>query len=347
MPKALLLADDSVTIQKVVGISFASEDVTLTTVDNGDDAISRTREQRPDLVLADVVMPGKSGYEVCEAIKADPELRHIPVLLLTGTFEAFDEERARQVGAAGHVAKPFEAQTLVDKVNELLSAGAIPAAPELEATTSVVEKTGDDAFDFFAEDLTPSSPVDSLTAAPITPPAPPAAPPLAEAGDPLNIDAPLELAEAPNQDDAFSFGDDAFASIEAEPAPLATDLDFDDSVDRFGGEVSPDSTVAILPGSDDLWGSSSSSDIPTLSAELVEPEYAAPGEDLLFDPSAPPVSPLAAPADGGGTERSILQRAPRPSRGSGAKRLPSASKKGYRALRSCAWERASRGSTSL
>ena len=121
MPKTLLLADDSVTIQKVVGISFANEDVTLVAVDNGDDALAKARETRPDVILADVVMPGKNGYEVCEAIKADPELRHIPVLLLTGTFEAFDEERAQRCGAAGHVAKPFEAQMLVDQVNRLLA----------------------------------------------------------------------------------------------------------------------------------------------------------------------------------------------------------------------------------
>ena len=93
MPKTLLLADDSVTIQKVVGLSFANEDVSLLTVDNGDDAISQVRAARPDIVLADVVMPGKNGYEVCEAIKSDPAFRHIPVLLLTGTFEALDDER--------------------------------------------------------------------------------------------------------------------------------------------------------------------------------------------------------------------------------------------------------------
>jgi CheY-like chemotaxis protein len=107
MAKTLLLADDSVTIQKVVGISLASEDITLVTVDNGDDAIVRARELRPDAILADCVMPGCSGYEVCEQIQADPALRHIPVLLLTGTFEAFDEERATRCGAAGHIAKPF------------------------------------------------------------------------------------------------------------------------------------------------------------------------------------------------------------------------------------------------
>src|SRR5574338_208515 len=130
MPKTLLLADDSVTIQKVVGISFANEDVVLLTVDNGDDAIARAKEARPDIVLADVVMPGKNGYEVCQAIKSDPALAKTPVLLLTGPFEAFDEQRAARAGADGHITKPFEAQALVDKVNALLARPASGAAAE-------------------------------------------------------------------------------------------------------------------------------------------------------------------------------------------------------------------------
>jgi CheY-like chemotaxis protein len=128
MPKNLLLADDSITIQKVVGITFANEDYKVTTVDNGEDAISKARELRPDVILADVVMPRKNGYEVCEAVKADPGLRHIPVLLLAGTFEAFDEARARQARADGHIAKPFESQALITKVKELTARGAAGAA---------------------------------------------------------------------------------------------------------------------------------------------------------------------------------------------------------------------------
>lgn len=136
MPRTLLLADDSVTIQKVVGISFANEDVVLLSVDNGDDAVRRAREERPDLVLADVVMPGKNGYEVCREIKSDPELRHIPVVLLTGTFEAFDHECASEVGADAHITKPFESQALVDRVNELLSQSG-GAAPGIETGAPV------------------------------------------------------------------------------------------------------------------------------------------------------------------------------------------------------------------
>src|SRR6185369_951046 len=113
MPKNLLLADDSITIQKVVGITFAGEDFRVTTVDNGEDAIVRARELKPDVILADVVMPRKNGYEVCQVVKSDPALQHIPVLLLAGTFEAFDERRAQSVRADGHIAKPFESQALI------------------------------------------------------------------------------------------------------------------------------------------------------------------------------------------------------------------------------------------
>jgi CheY-like chemotaxis protein len=145
MPKTLLLADDSVTIQKVVGISFANEDVQIVTVDNGDDAVTRARAIRPDIVLADVVMPGKSGYDVCAALKADPALAHIPVLLLTGTFETFDEDRANRVGADGHITKPFEAQALVELVTARLASAAAPRAAAAPAAAAAEEP---EPFDF-------------------------------------------------------------------------------------------------------------------------------------------------------------------------------------------------------
>jgi CheY-like chemotaxis protein len=128
MPKTLLLADDSITIQKVVGMTFKGEDYQVIAVDNGEDALSRAREHKPDIVLADVVMPKRNGYEVCEAIKNDPALKDVPVLLLAGTFEAFDEARAREAKADGHITKPFESQALVSKVRELVE-GIAPIAP--------------------------------------------------------------------------------------------------------------------------------------------------------------------------------------------------------------------------
>lgn len=147
MPKKMLLADDSITIQRVVSITFANEDVAITTVDNGDDAITKAKAIKPDIILADVIMPKKNGYEVCQAVRNDPELKHIPVLLLAGTFEAFDENRAREVGASGHITKPFESQALIDKVNELLGGAAArpvaqPVAAPHPATASVAPQMG-------------------------------------------------------------------------------------------------------------------------------------------------------------------------------------------------------------
>src|SRR5512137_373009 len=130
MPKNLLLADDSVTIQKVVGIVFATEDYRVTAVDNGEDALRRARENRPDIILADVVMPRMNGYELCEAVKGDPGLQGIPVILLAGTFEAFDEARARAARADGHLAKPFESQALLARVKEIVEGIAVPQPPQ-------------------------------------------------------------------------------------------------------------------------------------------------------------------------------------------------------------------------
>ncbi|MGQ0503972.1 MAG: response regulator [Myxococcaceae bacterium] len=139
MPKQILVADDSLTIRKVIGMVFATEDYQLTSVDNGVDAIHRARELRPDLVLADVMMPGKSGYEVCEALKQDPATQGIPVLLLSGTFEAFDENRARAAQADDHIVKPFESQALLDKVRMLTGGGAPAPRPAQPTYTTAAQ----------------------------------------------------------------------------------------------------------------------------------------------------------------------------------------------------------------
>jgi len=127
MPYKLLLADDSVTIQRVIELTFADEDVKVTAVGDGQQAIDRILIERPDIVLADVGMPKRDGYEVAAFIKDDPALAHIPVLLLTGAFEPVDEERARSIRCNGVLAKPFEPQLLISRVKELL-AGVVPAS---------------------------------------------------------------------------------------------------------------------------------------------------------------------------------------------------------------------------
>jgi CheY-like chemotaxis protein len=132
MPYKLLLADDSVTIQRVIELTFAEEDVTVTAVSDGQQAIDLIQAAPPDIVLADVGMPKRDGYEVAAFIKNDPALEHIPVLLLTGAFEPIDDERAQAVRCDGVLAKPFEPQLLISRVKELLQ-GVAPTLAEFSA----------------------------------------------------------------------------------------------------------------------------------------------------------------------------------------------------------------------
>jgi CheY-like chemotaxis protein len=129
MPKKILLADDSITIQKVVELTFSDSDYEVTAVSNGAKAIQKLEEMRPDIILSDIIMPEKNGYEVCEYVKSHPELRHLPVVLLTGTFEPFDPDRAEKAGCDAVVTKPFESQSLIHRVEELISQSRQDAPP--------------------------------------------------------------------------------------------------------------------------------------------------------------------------------------------------------------------------
>lgn len=123
MPKTVLLADDSLTIQRVVTLTFANEDVTITSVSDGDQAVESISRKRPDLVLADIAMPGRSGYQVAEFVRSRPELSELPVLLLAGAFDHIDEAHVRTVGADGVLTKPFEPKALIGHVKQLLATG--------------------------------------------------------------------------------------------------------------------------------------------------------------------------------------------------------------------------------
>ena len=153
----ILLADDSITIQKVVGIIFGGEDYTLTVVDNGKAAVEKARELNPDVLLIDALMPGMSGYEVCEAVRATPALASKPILLLTGSFEPFDETKAKSCGADDFLAKPFESQQIVTKVKELFDLGASRAGISTPATAPAQIQPA--APEFAAFDVEPAAAV--------------------------------------------------------------------------------------------------------------------------------------------------------------------------------------------
>ena len=156
MSKKILLADDSITIHKVISITFGEEDFALEMVSDGDAAIAKAREIVPDLIMADVSMPGKSGYEVCAAVKGDPQLSHIPFLILAGTFEPINDEELRRVGADDFIVKPFESQELIDKVHDLLIAGGAPPR-ETEGVEAPMESAASSPEEPSAEE-TPAAP---------------------------------------------------------------------------------------------------------------------------------------------------------------------------------------------
>jgi CheY-like chemotaxis protein len=143
MATKLLLADDSITIQKVVELVLSEEGFEIAAAGNGEDALNSVSSFKPDIVLADIEMPKMNGYQLCEKIKANPETRDIPVILLAGAFEPIDEELAKKVGANDYIIKPFESQDLISKINASLMMGV--GAGEAEAAVVAEEEAPQEA----------------------------------------------------------------------------------------------------------------------------------------------------------------------------------------------------------
>ncbi|RII27224.1 MAG: response regulator [Geobacter sp.] len=312
MGKKLLLADDSITIQKVVGIIFANEDYELTVVDNGNAALEKARELIPDIIMVDALMPGKTGYEVCEAVRGEPALRHVPLLLLTGAFEPFDEGKARESGADDFISKPFESQQLIDKVKTLIELGterhAAPSVPpepvaaavsvqppvEPAAEPDVAWETFADA-DAFAAEPEPvpaaSTPTEDILFADMSEPAvvPPATASFETEVVEVSADDDLwgafDLEEMP-EDTPVDF---ETAFVEEKPATVeevADDFVFGDELED--GAVEP-ATVMVEAAGDfgDKW-------LPVdeqtfdFQEETSFPEESAPTEDFFAEPATVP-----------------------------------------------------------
>ncbi|KWT92708.1 response regulator [Candidatus Magnetominusculus xianensis] len=120
MPKRLLLADDSITIQKVVELILSEEDFQIISVNDGQEALDKINKFNPSIVLADIEMPKVNGYELCKQIKANEKTKHIPVILLVGAFEPLNERSFKDCGASDHLIKPFESQEFLNKINAVL-----------------------------------------------------------------------------------------------------------------------------------------------------------------------------------------------------------------------------------
>lgn len=150
MAYKILLADDSPTIRKVVELTFVEQGIEVYSVGDGDSAMKKFVEIEPDLLIADVNMPGMSGYRLCEMIKQDETTRHIPVILLVGSFEPFDPGEASRVGSNYYFTKPFRSiGELVEKVTEYLEFGGLRES--LEPETDDIEDLYNSSFESTVE----------------------------------------------------------------------------------------------------------------------------------------------------------------------------------------------------
>ncbi|HYS24271.1 MAG TPA: response regulator [Vicinamibacterales bacterium] len=216
MRKKLLLADDSVTIQRVIELTFAGEDVQVLAVGDGEEAIARIPVEKPDIILADIAMPKRSGYEVSAFVKGHPEFEKIPVLLLAGAFEPVDEVKAKEAQCDGVLVKPFEPHHVIARVRELI--GGAKGSP-MQATPDIPRP---------AAALAPSRPVE----------------------------LPRRDERPPVPDDLMDIGEDdllpredllAAVQEETSPQPIVLDDSLDDYFDKLDEAFATINTTASTP----------------------------------------------------------------------------------------------------
>jgi len=129
MTKRLLLVEDSLTTQKVVHMAFETEDIEIITANDAPTALHQLQALLPDVVVADAALPEIDGFQLCHRIRETAALRHIPVVLLTSNFAAYDSVKGERVGVTSYLSKPFEMEALRQLIQQLLAATSPRAAP--------------------------------------------------------------------------------------------------------------------------------------------------------------------------------------------------------------------------
>jgi CheY-like chemotaxis protein len=139
VPTKILVADDSVTMRRVLEMTFAGEDARVVTVDSAEAALNKVAELSPDVVLADVSMPGVDGYELCRKLKSNAASAKTAVIVLASQHHPYDDAKGRAAGVDDHVSKPFDTQAMIERVHQVLArprvspAGAPAEAPKAAA----------------------------------------------------------------------------------------------------------------------------------------------------------------------------------------------------------------------
>jgi len=230
MSKIILLADDSLTIQKVVELTFSDTDFEVISTSSGDELLERLPSSGADIVICDTIMPGIDGYAVCQGIKSESATLHIPVILMTGTFEPFDRDRALAAGCSEIITKPFEARNLVETVKNLVSGQGV-SAPAAESHPGSVAPP-----DFGGAVAPPDlpTPADSLQTPDQV---------AQEFGTMLSppTDTPAAVAQD-NQDEGLDFTSTGFAEMEAAGAKPTTEVIPDHGLE-FDASMAPEPVI--------------------------------------------------------------------------------------------------------
>jgi CheY-like chemotaxis protein len=198
----ILVADDNSNIQKMVGLALKDQGIEVVAVGNGEAAVRKISDIRPDLVLADVFMPVRNGYEVCRYVKEDASLSHIPVILLVGAFDPLDEQEAQRSGADGVLKKPFvPPDPLISMVKSALLRAGVPLgnAPAAEKGTAGPKRSTADILTPAASSKLVARSAEKLPEAMPEPveefPAPPAQLKIAAGSEPLAFGSLLGTSE--------------------------------------------------------------------------------------------------------------------------------------------------------
>ena len=143
MATKLLLVEDSLSIQTIVETAFAREGFEVMVAGDALDGLHKAQTLRPDIVLADASMPDMDGFQLCQRIRQSADGRHVPVVLLTSGFTAYDKAKGDHAGVTMHLAKPFEPQVLLDMVKQLVPGAYRPASPLSTIATTLPRPEGD------------------------------------------------------------------------------------------------------------------------------------------------------------------------------------------------------------
>ena len=119
--KVILVVDDSPTVCKIVEVTLTKMGYQVVIAENGLEALAKIEDEKPDLILLDIIMPHMDGYQVCSLIKKKPHYKHIPVVMLSGKDGFFDKVRGRLAGSTGYITKPFQPNVLTETVEKHLT----------------------------------------------------------------------------------------------------------------------------------------------------------------------------------------------------------------------------------